>query len=58
MCANDDTHRGSLAAGAGPRDNARYGAFDLQTDSTVIYDVENDAAWVQSDVVSPLSARR
>jgi hypothetical protein len=58
MCANDDAYRGSFAGGAPPRDDARYGAFDLEADSTVIYDVENDAAWIQSDVVSPLSARR
>lgn len=58
MCANDDAYRDSLGAGADPRDDARYGAFDLEADSTVIYDVENDAAWIQSDVVSSPSARR
>jgi hypothetical protein len=43
-----------LHAGDSPRDSSRYGAFDLDGDSTVIYDTEHEAAWIQSDSSTPL----
>jgi VCBS repeat-containing protein len=57
MDDSDDAHR-SLATGVDPRDGDRYGAFELAAEGAVIYDVENDAAWIQSDVATTLSARR
>jgi hypothetical protein len=47
-----------LHAGDSPRDSSRYGAFDLDSDSTVIYDTENEAAWIQAATTAPLDGVR
>lgn len=57
MSANHDA-AGRPPAGNGPRVEERYGAFDLAPDSTIVYDAENEAAWLQSDAAVRLSARR
>jgi len=41
----------------GPREN-RYGAFEMDDETTVIYDTRADDAWIQSTVTASLSGRR
>ncbi len=58
MSANHDAAGRLSVPGTDPRDEARYGAFDLDPDSTIIYDAENEAAWIQFDAAVRLSVRR
>lgn len=41
----------------GPRAD-RYGVFEMDDETTVIYDMQADDAWIQSTVTACLSGRR